>query len=49
VTNRFIEISDEAGLVTVVNVELDGYTRIHRSLLLELLHAGGYYYEEDSR
>lgn len=48
-TKRFIEISDEQGLVTVVQVEPDGFTRIHRSLLLELVQESGYTYEEDTR
>lgn len=47
--SRFIEVSDSGGLVTVFQVELDGYTRIHRTLLEELLRAGGYKYEEGER
>lgn len=43
---RFIELYDEGGIVTVFDVEVDGFARIHRSLLLELIEASGYTYEE---
>lgn len=44
--NHFIELSDDGGVFSVVAVELDGYTRIHSSLLKELLKETPYTYEE---
>lgn len=43
---HFIELSDHGGVFSVVAVELDGYTRIHSSLLKELLEKTPYTYKE---
>jgi hypothetical protein len=44
--SRFIEVSDDRGLVTVFHVAEDGYAQIHVSLLKEFIQAGGYTFEE---
>lgn len=42
----FVEVTTDKGLVGVLGVEIDGFTRIHTGWLKEMLEKAGYGYEE---
>lgn len=44
--SRFIELKENGGVFAVLGIEPDGFARIHRTLLIELLSAAECDYEE---